>query len=249
MSKRRPRVVAIIQARTGSSRFPSKVLQKIGGKTMLARVIERTAAAKTVDAVVVAVPRKAADRKLETVARAGGAGFFMGSERDVLDRFYRAAKAAKADVIVRTTSDCPMVDPAVIDAVVRRYLKGGLDYVSNVQPPTFPDGLDVEVFGFKALARSWKQAAGATAREHVTVHLRDAAGFKRANVVNREDLSHERWTVDTPEDLSFVRSLFGRIKQNGKAFSFNKVVELLKKSASTAAPGKTSAQRGIIEID
>jgi glutamate-1-semialdehyde aminotransferase/spore coat polysaccharide biosynthesis protein SpsF (cytidylyltransferase family) len=247
LSKRRPRIVAIIQARTGSRRFPAKVLQKIAGKTMLARVIERTAATPSVDSVVVATTRKPADRQLKKIASSHGAEFTMGSEHDVLDRFYHSAKKAGADIIVRTTSDCPLVDPEIIEACIQRFLRGSLDYVSNVHPPTFPDGLDVEVFSFKALERSWKKANGAVQREHVTVHMREAAGFKRANIKNTIDLSAERWTVDTPQDIAFVRAVFSRISSNGSPFPFKKVLALLKSSPKLRRKDAPARNEGLLK--
>ena len=201
-------VVCIIQARLGSTRLPRKVLADIHGKTMLAHVIGRARAIKGVDAVAVATTAAPEDEAVAEAARRSGALVFRGHPTDVLDRFYQAALAFKADAAVRITADCPLLDPAVSGLVVQRFLRGGLDYCSNILPPTFPDGLDTEIVSFAALERVWRIARLESDREHVTTYIRTHPGeFRVANVESATDLSSLRWTVDEPADLEFVRGV------------------------------------------
>ena len=151
--------VAIIQARMGSTRLPGKVLMPIGELPMLYHVVSRAGQAALVDRVVVATSTAAADEAIAEFCASKAVGCFRGSETDVLDRYYQTALSVGASTLVRLTADCPMLDPAVIDRVVERfqYLPAAYDYVSNVDPPTFPDGLDTEVFSFSALDRAWRE--------------------------------------------------------------------------------------------
>ena len=149
------KVVAIVQARMGSTRLPGKVLMDISGWSMLWHVVNRVRQAKWVDKVVVATSGSVSDDPVATLCEQEGIPCFRGSEDDVLDRYYQAAKWIGANVIVRITADCPLIDPYVVDDVVKHYVDGDYDYVSNTAPPTFPDGLDIEVFSFEALERAW----------------------------------------------------------------------------------------------
>ena len=202
-------VVAIVQARMGSSRLPGKVLLDIAGAPMLWHVVQRARRATTLDRVLVATSTATADDAVATWCVTTGVECFRGSEPDVLDRYYQAATQAGADVVVRLTADCPLLDPAVIDRVVTCFLTGSYDYVSNVAPPTFPDGLDTEVFYLAALQRAWQEAHKPSEREHVTPYLRQHPEFFRlGNVTHSTDLSALRWTVDEPADLAFVRAVY-----------------------------------------
>ena len=208
-------VVAIIQARMSASRLPGKVLEDIGGKPMLVRVVERVEAAKSIDKVVVATSDQPADAAVEALCKERGFSCFRGHENDVLDRFYRAAESigAKAgDTLVRITADCPLMDPAVIDKVVAAKTPA-VDYATNVIRYTYPDGLDVEVFSFDSLARAWKEATDPVHREHVTPYIRTTGKFQVTNVECETDWSKKdyRWTVDEPADLGFVRAVFERL--------------------------------------
>ncbi len=226
----KPRVVAVVQARMGSTRLPGKVLMDVGGRAMLGRVLDRASRAPSLDVVVVATTGSEADDPICDWCAAEGYGFHRGSETDVLDRYYQAAKAQGADVVVRITADCPLLDPSVVDKVVRVYLDGGLDYVSNTLRYTYPDGLDTEVFSFEALERAWKEARQPAEREHVTPFLKDAGRFRIRNVESPEDLSARdlRWTVDDPGDLEFVRAVYGRLGR-GDGFGMEDVLALLAK--------------------
>jgi glutamate-1-semialdehyde aminotransferase/spore coat polysaccharide biosynthesis protein SpsF (cytidylyltransferase family) len=203
-------VVAIIQARMGSTRLPGKVLLDLAGQPMLWRVISRTCRAKTIEQVVVATSTAAADDAIAAFCTERGIVCFRGSETDVLDRYYQAARCVQAQTIVRITADCPLLDPDVIDQVVHHFLSGAWDYVSNVNPPTFPDGLDTEVFSFATLERAWNEAHSPAHREHVTPYIRTSGRFQTTNIENEQQTSaHEqRWTVDDPADLEFARRVY-----------------------------------------
>lgn len=190
-------VVAIIQARMSASRLPGKVLEDIGGKPMLVRVVERVKAAKAIDEIVVATSDQPADAAVEGLCKERGFRCFRGHETDVLDRFMKAAESAGAkagDTLVRITADCPLMDPEVIDKVVRAKTPD-VDYATNVLRYTYPDGLDVEVFSFESLARAWKEATDPVHREHVTPYIRTTGKFAVKNVENEVDLSKKdyRW--------------------------------------------------------
>jgi spore coat polysaccharide biosynthesis protein SpsF (cytidylyltransferase family) len=225
------KTVAIIQARVRSSRLPGKVLASVAGHPMLWHVVRRVCRARRVDQVVVATSTHPADDVIAEFCRQTGIHCTRGSETDVLDRYHQAAHDASADVIVRITADCPLIDPAVIDAVAAAYQSADFDYVSNIDPPTYPDGLDAEAFGFKALQTAWSEARLPSEREHVTPYLRNhPERFRTANVAHAQDLSHLRWTVDTLEDLAFVRAI--RHALNSDDFSMEDVCRLLTASPS-----------------
>jgi len=230
------RIVAIVQARMGSTRAPNKVLADIAGQPMLAHVLQRTARAK-VDAVVVATTDKPEDDVLERWVRESGlAGCFRGSEDDVLDRFHRAAMQEQADVIVRVTADDPLKDPQIINRALSLLASDdSFDYVSNTMRPTFPEGLDIEVFTFAALDRAHKQAKLASEREHVTPYIwKHTELFKVLNFELGEDLSTWRWTVDKPADIEFMRAVFSAFP-GGNAMPFQDVIDYLRRHPEVAA--------------
>jgi spore coat polysaccharide biosynthesis protein SpsF len=223
------KIVAIIQARMGSTRLPGKVMVKLAGEPMLVRVMNRVNRAKTLDEVVVATTSKCDDDVIVDLCKARRWSFFRGSELDVLDRYYHTAKEYNADVIVRITSDCPMIDPILIDRIVNEYIncQPDINYVGIGLKQTFPRGLSAEVFGFGALDRAWKEDNEMRFREHVTQYIiRHPELFSRRNVSNSEDLSYMRWTVDTIEDLTFVRKIFTHFGHD--EFSWIDVIEVLK---------------------
>jgi glutamate-1-semialdehyde-2,1-aminomutase len=226
--EREHNIVAIVQARMGSRRLPGKVLADIAGEAMLGRVVARTWCARTVNRVVVATSDTAADDAVEAFCGQKNYAVFRGSEADVLDRYYRAAKVFNAEVIVRVTADCPLLDPEVIDRVVAAYLAGDCDYASNTLVCTYPDGLDAEVFSATALESAWYTARRETDREHVTPYLRSSGRFRLRNVECElgRSLHHLRWTVDEPGDLEFVRAIYARLGANAD-FSWREVLSLL----------------------
>jgi glutamate-1-semialdehyde 2,1-aminomutase len=202
------KVVAIVQARMGATRLPNKVMRPIMGAPMIELLLKRLARAQEVDQIVLATSEASANDPL--VRHVEGLGFdcFRGSETDVLGRYLGAAEMAKADVVVRITGDCPLVDAGLVDECVRRFRTEGADYFSNVAPPTYPDGLDIEVFSFAALARAAAEAQAPAEREHVTLYLRESGRFRQAGLSHVEDLSAVRWTVDEAADLDVVTGVF-----------------------------------------
>jgi len=229
-------VVAIIQARMGSSRLPGKTLADLEGKPLLARVIERVLAARLVQRATVATTTNPEDEAILDLARSCGLDAYAGSSNNVLDRFYNAAKHVHADVIVRITADDPFKDPDIIDRIIAVLLENReLDYVSNTIRPTFPEGLDVEAFSFDALERAWKEADIAADREHVTPYMwRHPERFALRNVTNDIDLSNLRWTLDYPEDLVFARQVYGAFP-DGRIFLMKDILELLSERPELSA--------------
>lgn len=228
------RVVAIIQARMGSTRLPGKVFKTIVGKPMLWHVIERLKRAKIIDDIVIATTTKEIDRPITKLAMDLEVKSFAGSEEDVLDRYFYAAIAHKADVIVRIAADCPLIDPEVVDKVIRFFLESDFDYVSNsetaTRKPTYPEGLDTEVFSFRVLEKTWKEARWQSEREHVTPYIyKNHEIFKVGGVECEEPMSDMRWTVDYKEDLEFVREVFRRLYKKGEVFRMKDVLVLLNK--------------------
>jgi spore coat polysaccharide biosynthesis protein SpsF len=203
------RVVAIVQARMGSSRLPGKVLHDLEGKTMIERVVDRVRKGRKVDALVVATTVEPEDDALVALGERAGFATFRGNRDDVLDRFYRASTAHEAGVVVRVTSDCPLLEPTIVDRVIDRLLEGH-DYAANtIEPRTYPRGLDVEAMTFTALETAWNEDDQPGWREHVTPFLyRHPERFRLGAVRNDSDLSEHRWTVDTPGDLELVRRLY-----------------------------------------
>lgn len=206
------KTVVIIQARMGSNRLPGKVLMDIAGRPMVAHVHDRVARAEKIDRVVVATTVEEIDTPLAGFCSSQGWCCFRGSHEDVLDRYYQAACKYQADVVVRVTADCPLIDPGVIDQVVGEFQsqQPTVDYASNtLEPRTFPRGLDVEVFKFASLERAWREATDSACREHVTPYFyRSPDVFQLLAVRAKTVESAQRWTVDTPEDLQLIRSLF-----------------------------------------
>ena len=233
---KRPRTVAIVQARMGSSRLPGKVLLEIAGKPMLARVVERARRAKTVQQVGVATTTGPEDDAVEAAARELGVPVYRGSLHDVLDRYYQAARAFRAEVIVRLTADCPLIDPDEIDHTVEAFFSSGVDFAANRLPwgRTVPIGLDTEVCAFSALERAWKEAAEPFEREHVMPYLYDKEGrFRVLLVESSPDYGKLRWTVDTPEDLELARAVYARFAGR-EDFTYPEVLRLFEREPGLA---------------
>jgi len=235
----KPRIVAIIQARMSSTRLPGKVLADIAGQPMLARVVERVRMSVLVDEVIVATTTDSTDDAIQTLCSDRGYACMRGSAADVLDRVYHAAHLHSAEVIVRLTGDCPLIDPGVIDHTVGAFLKSKVDFAANRLPPpwkrTFPIGLDTEVCTFQALERAWKEADQPHQREHVMPYLYEVPGKFRIIVVDSErDYGRLRWTVDTPEDLELVRQIYARFAGRDD-FSWREVLQLFEREPQLAA--------------
>jgi len=221
-------VVAILQVRYSSTRLSGKVLLPILQKPMLLRQIERIKRSKCIDKLVIATSNDSTDDVIEQLCKENGLESFRGSLHNVLDRFYHTANYYKTDHVVRLTGDCPLTDPEVIDQVIAYYLNNRLDYVSNVLQPTFPDGLDVEVFSHIVLRQAWEQAQLPSEQEHVTpfIHTRPNL-FKLGNVTYRRDLSGLRWTVDEKEDFEFVSAIYEELYHKNPVFTMHDILELL----------------------
>jgi spore coat polysaccharide biosynthesis protein SpsF len=240
------KVIAIIQARMGSTRLPGKVLADIHGHPMLWYVVERTRAAVSLDEIVVATTTEPADEAIVAFCTEYGVRCFRGSEHDVLDRYYYAARQNSAEAVVRITSDCPLIDARVVDQTVRAFLADKPDYASNCVVRTYPRGLDTEVVSFPALERAWREARKSYERSHVTPYIRENPGrFKILSVTGAEDYSVHRWTVDTPEDLEFVRAVYARM--GSWRFLWNDVLKLLDREPELIALNRSIAQKALQE--
>jgi spore coat polysaccharide biosynthesis protein SpsF len=247
------RVVTIIQARMSSSRLPGKVLKDIAGKPMLAWVVERSRLSRMVDEVVVATSIDPSDDPVESLCIERGYRVYRGDLYDVLDRYYQVARLYHADVIVRLTGDCPLIDPGVIDHTLEEFYKAGVDFAANRLPPpwkrTYPIGLDTEVCTFEALQRAWKEAKETYQREHVMPYFYDQEGRFRILLVNHDpDFGSLRWTVDTPEDLDLVRRIFVHF-QPREDFSWLEVLELFKRHPELAAINQSIKAKMTQEVD
>jgi Spore coat polysaccharide biosynthesis protein F, CMP-KDO synthetase homolog len=241
------RTVAIIQARVGSTRLPGKVLLDLCGKTVLGRVVERTSRMTRIKDMVVATSNLESDDAVEDECRRLGVTCFRGSEDDVLDRFRGAAQALGAQQCVRITADCPLIDPQVSDDIVARFEAADppVDYASNKIPQSFPRGLDTEVFTREALERSAKWARKPYHRTHVTAYMYQTPElFTLLSVVSDVDRSDWRWTIDTPEDLAFVRSVYERFDRRSD-FSWLDVVNLIENEPSLADVNRNVVQKEI----
>jgi spore coat polysaccharide biosynthesis protein SpsF (cytidylyltransferase family) len=223
------KVVGIIQARMSSTRLPGKVLADLAGKPLLYHVVQRAKQAASLQDVLVATTDRPADDQIAQACASMGFSCYRGSEDDVLDRYYQAARCAQSDVVVRLTADCPLLDPHVIDRVVTVFLEGDFDYVSNTIEPSYPDGLDTEVFSAQALERAWREAKLKSEREHVTPYIWKQPALFRLHCVKHEpDLSALRWTVDEPEDLEFVRRVYAALGST-TVFGMQEVIALIER--------------------
>lgn len=223
-------IIAVIQARISSTRLPGKVLKKIEGKTVLEHVINRVKAAKNLDDVIVATTVKKEDLEIVKLCANLGISVFCGSKDDVLDRYYQTARLFKADHIIRITSDCPLIDFKIIDDVTDLYFNKKVDYVSNTVPETFPDGEDVEVFSFKALKIAWENAKMSSEREHVTPYIKNNPKiFRIVNFKYKINLADKRWTIDEPEDLEFINTIYKKLYPKNLLFGMETILNFLKK--------------------
>jgi glutamate-1-semialdehyde 2,1-aminomutase len=219
------KVVALVQARMGSTRLPNKVMKPIAGVPMIELLLKRLARSEEIDQIVVATSEDAKNLPLVEHVRKLGYDCERGSENDVLDRFVKAASAHSADVVVRITGDCPLVDAEIVDRAIRAFKQTGVDYFSNVEPPTYPDGLDVEVCSFAALDKASRETSVPAHREHVTPYLRESGHFAKASMKNDADLSALRWTVDEASDFGVIEEVFNHFHPDVE-FGWRQVLEL-----------------------
>jgi len=229
----------------GSTRLPGKVLKDIAGESMLARVVGRLRAVHLIEEVLVATTEVRADDAIVAECQRYGVAALRGDQEDVLDRYFRAAQLAKADVIVRITSDCPLIDPGITDNTIRAFLEKTPDYASNTLMRTYPRGLDTEVISMDALRRAWAQAREPYEREHVTPYLLEhPSEFALLSVTADQDYSGHRWTVDTPEDLEFVRAVYDRLGAE-TVFSWRDVLHVVEQQPELLELNRLVTQKPI----
>jgi glutamate-1-semialdehyde 2,1-aminomutase len=221
------KIIALVQARMGSKRLPGKVLRYVSEYTLIQVLLERLSRSKKIDQIILASSVDPLNDELETYVKELGFPVERGSEDNVLERFYFAARAHNADIVIRITGDCPLVDSELVDQCIQEFLDKKVDYLSNTNPPTFPDGLDVEVFSFNALEKAYQEASSNFDLEHVTPYLRTPEKFTQASINNNQDYSNLRWTVDELVDLKVIKNIFEHFAPNIH-FHWQDVLELQK---------------------
>jgi len=224
------KTVAIIQARMGSSRLPGKVMLPLGGKPVIEQIVNRLGYCSNIDHIVVATSSEIIDDKIEQWCRESCTSCFRGSLSDVLDRYYKAAKKFKASNIVRITADCPVIDPQIVDEVIKNFLDGKYDAYSL--SGEFPDGLDCQVFKFTALERAWVEAKLPSEREHVGPYIEKNINkqFKIGGLEKFKNLSHLRWTLDEKDDYKLLKEIYNFLYQKDSIFTTSDILDLLEKN-------------------
>ena len=236
-----PKVVTVIQARTGSTRLPGKVLRPLLGQPLLLRLIERVRAARLVDTIVVATTTDPADDAIATLCQRAQIQCYRGRSTDLLDRHYQVGRQYRADAIVKIPSDCPLIDPVVVDRVLAVYLETPFryDYVSNLHPATYPDGNDVEVMSMGALTTAWQEADRDFEREHTTPFIwENPERFRLGNVTWETDLDYSmshRWTIDYEPDYRFVQAIYAALFPQNPFFGLEDILQLLAQDPALAA--------------
>jgi spore coat polysaccharide biosynthesis protein SpsF len=228
------RKLIIVQARMGSSRLPGKVLKEVCGKTFLEHLIIRLRRVKQADSIVIATTTREHDNQIVDLCNKLKIHYYRGSENDVLSRYYEASVKYGADLIVRITSDCPLIDPYIVDKVISYYIgnKDQVDYVSNVLKRTFPKGMDVEVFSFSVLKEAYEEAKKDREREHVTPFIKHKPEkYHLYNIEYAMDLSHYRLTVDTPEDMELIKNIFEVLYYEKPAFTMKDILFVMENNA------------------
>jgi spore coat polysaccharide biosynthesis protein SpsF len=239
--------LAIIQARMGSTRLHGKVLLDLGGATVLARVVRRLERSQQIGKIVVATTTAPADEAIVGECERLQVSSFRGSEDDVLDRYFQAARLYPAGTVVRITSDCPLIDPTLVDETIRVFGDEHADYASNVSPRTYPRGLDTEVFTYSALERAWREARAPYEREHVTPYLYEhPETFRLASLSGDVDHGHYRWTLDTPEDLELLRTIYSRF-DNRDDFRWQDAIALIEREPELAELNSQVLQKSLRE--
>jgi len=222
-----------------SSRLPGKVLMKIGQKSMLHHVIQQTLSSELIDDVIIATTTSKQDKSIIDFCNQNNFSFFCGSTNDLLDRYYKCAKKFNCNPIIRITSDCPLIDPRVIDSIINKFLKNSYDYVSNNiereknewvnATCNFPQGMTIEISSFEALEKTWKKSKKPSEREHVFPYIQSHPKFfKISNVKHKLDYSYVRCTVDRKEDLTFIKELFQRFPKNLRFVQIKDIIKIIK---------------------
>ena len=226
----------IVQARMNSSRLPGKVMKELAGETVLAHVLRRCQGIEAADIVCCATVEGSDGDPIAVEAARLGVEVFRGSEQDVLDRYYRAARELQADVIMRVTSDCPLIDPEICAQVVRLRTEKGADYATNNMPPSWPHGLDCEAFTFHWLERAAREAVRPSEREHVTPFIRNHPEARRTNLAGPGGrVADHRWTLDTASDWRFFEALFERLPGGSEGWSYRVPLAIVQRDPALAA--------------
>lgn len=242
------KAVAIIQARLGSTRLPGKVMKKIAGKTVLQHVVERVQVSKGIDGIVIATTTKEEDLLIAKEAERLGVKYYRGSEEDVLARYYYAAKENKADIVVRITSDCPLIDPFVLDNMLSKFCEANdeieVDYMSNTIQRTFPRGLDAEIFSFAALEKAFNEAGKNYEREHVTPYFyQNPQIFTIIGYREDEDNSEYRLTLDTEEDLLVITQIYEHLYRGERLIKTEEIISFIEKHPEIKAINEAVKQK------
>ena len=217
----------IVQARLTSSRLPDKVLKKISKKTIIEIIHQRLSNSRFISQIVYAIPKNKKNLRLKNFLKSKKFNYFEGSEKNVLDRYYKCAKKYKSEIIVRITADCPLIDPQMLDNCLEIFIKKKLDLLVNTSPPTFPDGLDIGIFNVRTLQQTWKNARSKFDREHVIPYMLKNKSIKKYNLSSKKDFSSERWTLDTEADFVVIKNIFNRLKNFN--FSWKDILKIKKK--------------------
>ena len=223
------KVAAIIQARMGSTRLPGKALKKIQGKTILWHIINRVKHSKLIDYVIIACTIKNEDKAIEDFAKKNSIKVYRGNVNDIVDRFYNAAKIVDADIIVRLWGDCPLIDPKLIDDALKVFIDKKIDYLNNFNPPSYPSGLNFEIYSFETLYKILKNTKDAFFREYPFEYVyNNKQSFKTFYDKNKEDLSNIHLTVDYQQDFDLISVIFEKLLKRGKIFYLEDIIKLIK---------------------
>lgn len=227
------KITAIVQARMTSTRLPQKVLKDLAGKPVISQVFNQLSYSKLLSGIVLATSTDISDDPLEKWAIENGYNIFRGDLNNVLKRFYDAAISLNAELIVRITADCPLIDPEVVDKVIEKFINGDYDYLSNANPPTFPDGLDTEIFSFESLKKAYDNATLKSEFEHVTTFIvNHPEFFKIGNYSSTSNYEKLRWTLDNKEDYEFLSIVYKELYKPNSFISWKEVINFLESNKS-----------------
>lgn len=245
-------IVAIVQARTGSTRLPNKIFKELCGKPILWHVVNRLSYSKQINQIIVATTNLMEDDKVEEFCKSNKIPFYRGSSDDVLSRYYEAAKKFNVDLIIRITSDCPVIDPQIIDKMLNEFMniydKENIDYMSNTIIRTFPRGLDAEIFPFQVLEKTYIEAKQNYEREHVTPYIyQHPEIFKIINFPCEKDYSFHRWTVDTIEDFQLIKKIYEFLYPENEIFHFEDILKLFEDKPELININKEVKQKNLSE--
>ena len=249
LKSKKKRIVLIVQARMSSSRLPGKVLKRVLGKPLLELQIERLKGSQQIHELVIATSQDSSDDPIEKLCVKLKTPCFRGSLKNVLERYYLAARQFQADCVIRVTGDCPLIDPQVVDSVVEHFLQQNpsVDYCSNILDPTFPRGMDTEIFTMPSLERTYREASKEEEREHVTPYIYHSGKFAIVHYKNSQDLSHLRWTVDEESDLTVVRQIFEALYPQNNRFTLNDCLEFIRQNPSITSINQRVKQKKLGE--